>query len=224
MPNLLVFPVRGEHNYRNDWHAPRGGGSRLHMGTDIFAAKGTKVVAVAGGTVSLSTGGKGGNAIWLGNRFYYAHLDRFAVKDGQRVKPGQVIGYVGDTGNAKGTSPHLHFGMVKTTRDNLDWQNPFPLLKKAGVVRDDPTNDQAQAVAGMGDEFEQAAPLPNLGTPPPTTPSAPSPGLPGIPGSQEIPFNPREAADTWRLLATQPLASPETRVFAGRFEEDEDAA
>ena len=110
-----VFPVTGRYWYADWWHAPRSGG-RLHEGCDIFAAYGTPLVAVQDGVISnVSTEGIGGNNLRLsndqGDYFYYAHLSQFAPATivGARVEAGQTIGYVGTTGDAQGTDPHLHF-------------------------------------------------------------------------------------------------------------------
>ena len=70
----------------------------------------------------------GGNTVWLntpGTSYYYAHLDRIAVRDQQRVKVGDVLGYVGNTGNASGVPSHLHFGVYRWGREPID---PLPLL------------------------------------------------------------------------------------------------
>jgi murein DD-endopeptidase MepM/ murein hydrolase activator NlpD len=96
---------------------PRDGGRRRHHGVDIFAKRGTPVIAAADGIVSsVGRNGLGGNVVWVarpGHRelHYYAHLDQQLVKPGTLVKAGDVLGTVGNTGNAKRTAPHLHFGI-----------------------------------------------------------------------------------------------------------------
>lgn len=107
----LVCPVDSPVTFTNDWGQPRPGW-RVHQGTDMFAPRGSPNVAVGDGVAEQRRGGKGGNAVWLttddGQRYYYAHLDRFEGAD-RRVRRGEVIGYTGNTGNAAGGPFHTHF-------------------------------------------------------------------------------------------------------------------
>jgi murein DD-endopeptidase MepM/ murein hydrolase activator NlpD len=116
---LLEFPVTGvdESAIWSAFGAERDGGRRAHRGVDIFAARGTPVLAATDGWVTrVETTGRGGNVIWLqplfGNmRVYYAHLDAQWVAPGDFVVAGEPLGAVGNTGNAITTPPHLHFGV-----------------------------------------------------------------------------------------------------------------
>ena len=116
---ILGFPVSSavKSNIGSLWGDPRDGGGRKHEGIDIFAKKGSPAVAVTDGTVSrVSEGGIGGKVVWFepdNENFtvYYAHLDSQYVQPGQRVVKGQPLGAVGNTGNAKYTPAHLHFGI-----------------------------------------------------------------------------------------------------------------
>ncbi|HXV85512.1 MAG TPA: M23 family metallopeptidase [Gemmatimonadales bacterium] len=117
----LAFPVVGRDldAARSGFGAPRDGGRREHHGVDIFAPRGTPVLAaVAGRVTRVGSRGIGGNVVWLretrwGRRLYYAHLDRFAVEEDTWVQPGDTLGFVGNTGNARTTPPHLHFGIYQ---------------------------------------------------------------------------------------------------------------
>jgi murein DD-endopeptidase MepM/ murein hydrolase activator NlpD len=110
------FPVAGVASYSHDWWFPRfGPGWRLHQGTDIFAAYGTPVRAPVDGTVKITDGGLGGLSVYVvqpdGTYWYLTHLAAIpeGLVAGATVKTGQVVGFVGDSGNARGGPPHLHF-------------------------------------------------------------------------------------------------------------------
>jgi murein DD-endopeptidase MepM/ murein hydrolase activator NlpD len=129
---ILAFPVEGHGNraIRSFFGAERDGGARVHHGIDIFAPRGTPVVAAAHATVrSTRPNELGGNVVWLrdeqrGQSLYYAHLDAHTVSEGDVVAPGDTIGFVGNTGNARTTPPHLHFGIYRRPGgpvDPLDW-------------------------------------------------------------------------------------------------------
>jgi len=131
----LRIPVVGivARELSDSWHDPREGG-RVHKGIDIFAKRGTEVVAVSDGIVSyIGEQRLGGRCIWLtteaGTAFYYAHLDRWApgLYEGMEVQAGDLLGYVGNTGNAAHTPSHLHFGI----NQNDDMVDPYPLLTRA---------------------------------------------------------------------------------------------
>ena len=115
----LAFPLGKEDNPRiiSVWGVDRDGGARSHEGIDIQAKKRTPVVACADGIVTrVADNNLGGKVVFLrpngkNINLYYAHLDEQLVISGQRVKEGDVVGLVGNTGNAKGTVPHLHFGI-----------------------------------------------------------------------------------------------------------------
>jgi murein DD-endopeptidase MepM/ murein hydrolase activator NlpD len=133
-----VFPVWGKKsNIGSFWGDARDGGKRKHEGIDIFAKKGTPVVAVYDGVIiSKSTTPLGGKNLWLQSlhkplRAYYAHLDQQKVRAGQFVKKGQVIGTVGNTGNAKHTPSHLHFGIYKSFGGAVD---PLPYVKNSPKI------------------------------------------------------------------------------------------
>ena len=127
----LYFPVSGNKSKMNSfWGASRDGGKRRHEGIDIFAPKRTPVVASADGIINaVKQEVIGGKTVWLrpaGQNFtlYYAHLDKQLVQTGQQVKKGQVLGLVGNTGNARTTPSHLHFG-VYSDAGPVD---PFPFI------------------------------------------------------------------------------------------------
>jgi len=135
----IRMPVVGVHvrDLDDSWHAPRDGGVRQHKGIDIFAPRGTEVVAVTDGIISyIGDQRLGGHCIWLttenGASFYYAHLDRWApgLYEGMEVQSGDLLGFVGNTGNALHTPSHLHFGV---NEDDV-MVNPYPILTRATFV------------------------------------------------------------------------------------------
>jgi len=129
----LLFPVEGAtaRAVGSRFGDPRDGGSRDHQGVDIFAPRGTPVLAAADGWVTGATENRlGGKVVWVwnpasGEALYYAHLDRQEVSPGARVRAGDVIGRVGNTGNARGTPPHLHFGIYEPGQGAVD---PLPFI------------------------------------------------------------------------------------------------
>ena len=114
----------------NTWHAARGT-DRLHEGQDIFAPQGTPVLSATEGYVAnIGANNLGGQTVSVvgagGRTYYYAHLDSYApnIAEGDFVTTQTVLGYVGTTGNAAGTPPHLHFGVYSPAGA----VNPLPLL------------------------------------------------------------------------------------------------
>jgi LysM repeat protein len=124
--DLARCPVPGA-SFVNDWGFPRSGG-RAHEGTDLFAARGTPVLAPATGTVSFATGAIGGRQFRLagddGTLYLGSHMDAFGTSG--RVAAGTVIGYVGSTGNAAGSRTHLHFEVHPAGGPAM---NPYPLVR-----------------------------------------------------------------------------------------------
>ncbi|WP_407074258.1 M23 family metallopeptidase [Novilysobacter ciconiae] len=137
----LIVPVRGvsARQLSNTYEDARGSG-RVHEAIDIMAPRGTPVLAVADGTVEkLFTSDRGGLTIYQFEpsgryAYYYAHLDRYAdnLEEGRTLKQGEVIGYVGSTGNASDEAPHLHFGIFALDEERQWWNgtaiNPYPVL------------------------------------------------------------------------------------------------
>lgn len=129
----LAFPVSGHstRSIESTFGVDREAGRRSHRGVDIFAPRGTPVLAASDGVVTrANTTAVGGNVVWVRDanrnlRLYYAHLDSQTVTSGQRVKAGDQLGTVGNTGNAITTPPHLHFGLY--ARGAV---NPFPFLER----------------------------------------------------------------------------------------------
>lgn len=134
----FVFPVRAPYSYVDTWGGARSGG-RKHQGVDIFAVRGTPVYAVVNGVIEqMAVNPLGGNKLWVRSpgdnwSYYYAHLNAYApgIQNGVRVKKGQVLGYVGTTGNAAGTPPHLH---LQTQAPQGATVNPYPILKRVNPM------------------------------------------------------------------------------------------
>ena len=130
-PAVLPSPVASSGTPRlfDSWGNPRSGGRR-HQGIDIFAPRDTPVRSTTSGIVTgVGTNNLGGQVVWiLGpglERHYYAHLSRYGeFRPGDRVEPGAIIGYAGNTGNARGGPVHLHYGIYR----NGAAQNPYPRL------------------------------------------------------------------------------------------------
>jgi peptidoglycan LD-endopeptidase LytH len=128
----LAYPIKapGKNHTQSFWGADRDAGARRHEGIDMFAPRLTPVVAAADGRVTrVNENNLGGKVVWMrpnGRNFtlYYAHLDQQLVSDGQSVKTGDTLGLMGNTGNAKHTAPHLHFG-IYTSGGAVD---PFPFV------------------------------------------------------------------------------------------------
>jgi murein DD-endopeptidase MepM/ murein hydrolase activator NlpD len=134
-----VFPVFGTASFGDSFGAPRPGiPGGWHHGEDIFAEEGSPLLAVADGTIHTVGFIKlGGYRLWLrddfGNEFYYAHLSAYSplAIEGKRVEAGDVIGFVGDTGDAEGGSPHLHFEIHPAAMSGLGYDGvvaPYPIL------------------------------------------------------------------------------------------------
>lgn len=146
-PGEILVPVAGvaRDQLRDSFQQPRSGG-RTHRALDILAPMGTPVVAAVDGTIrKLFFSKAGGISIYQFDPdeervFYYAHLQRYAdgLAEGQVVKRGTVIGYVGVSGNAPKDTPHLHFAIETLTPEKVWWKgtplNPYPLLTaRAGL-------------------------------------------------------------------------------------------
>jgi len=136
LPADVVFPIADNYNFVDTYLAPRppsNGRARRHQGTDIFAPAGTPLIAMERGfVVRIGTIRLGGNRLWLigesGTQYYYAHLEAFAdVAEGDFVEAGTVVGFVGNSGNAISTPPHLH---IQVHPDAGAAVNPYPLLRQ----------------------------------------------------------------------------------------------
>jgi murein DD-endopeptidase MepM/ murein hydrolase activator NlpD len=137
----FMVPVEGVNpsQLTDTFHAARSGG-RIHMATDIMAMRGTPVLAASNGRIiKLATSGAGGIGIYVADasgRYveYYAHLMGYApdVKEGLQVEEGDVIGFVGSTGNASPDAPHLHFQVM---RGDANYWNGTPIDVRAFITK-----------------------------------------------------------------------------------------
>lgn len=151
---VLSFPVQGKDSRQisSYFGVPRDGGRRKHEGVDIFAPRGTPAIASANGIVSgVGVNRLGGNVAFVNDaerqlRIYYAHLDRWNVKDGQRVSVGDTIGFVGNTGNARTIAPHLHYGIYGY---NDGATNPLPFIRMGRG----PAKQPLLAISRLGDSI-----------------------------------------------------------------------
>jgi murein DD-endopeptidase MepM/ murein hydrolase activator NlpD len=139
----LLIPVQGvaPSSLTDTFYDARAGGARVHHALDILAPRGTPVLSVEDGRiVRLHKGGAGGITVYeldLASRYgyYYAHLDRYAdgLKEGMTVRRGDVLGYVGTTGNAPPGTPHLHFAIYEVADPRHPWRgrpiDPYPLWR-----------------------------------------------------------------------------------------------
>lgn len=125
----FLCPIAGPTVFTDSWGAPRSGG-RSHKGVDMFADRGTPVVASVSGTVTHRDNSLGGHAYWLfgddGHSYYGAHLDSYAQSG--YVEAGTIVGYVGNSGNARNASPHLHFEVHPHGGSAV---NPTPTVRAA---------------------------------------------------------------------------------------------
>ncbi|MGH2773015.1 MAG: murein hydrolase activator EnvC family protein [Actinomycetota bacterium] len=144
----FAFPVRAPYSYVDTYGAPRMEGTAYyhrHEGIDIFAASGTPLFAVVDGVLEkVGTAKLGGTKLWLRSpgdnwMYYYAHLSAYGpgVREGLHVKKGQVIGYIGNTGNAITTPPHVHFEthMPAPPPDYGPPTNAYPILRRVDPLK-----------------------------------------------------------------------------------------
>jgi peptidoglycan LD-endopeptidase LytH len=171
---VLINPVAGATNksIRSFYGDSRDGGKRKHEGVDIFAKKGTPVIAPTSGYVTrVGTGKLGGKVVWMQDQkrrhsYYFAHLDEQLVKAGTKVSKGDTLGTVGNTGNARYTPSHLHFGIyqnrsldpvhfIRTLENNVHpepWdttqqQYDYKVIAKNAVLRTGPIDKAAVVIA-----------------------------------------------------------------------------
>jgi murein DD-endopeptidase MepM/ murein hydrolase activator NlpD len=137
----FVFPVYGDVRCADDFGAPRQVEIGSHQGNDCFAAFGSPVLAVADGTLNrVGTLPISGNRLWLkterGDAFFYAHLSAFGPEavSGRKVKAGTLLGFVGNTGDAEPTPPHVHFEIHPGDKDAIDPHEILTAWQARGAV------------------------------------------------------------------------------------------
>ena len=214
------FPVAGRdaEAVGSKFGEARDGGRREHEGVDIFAPFGTPVIAtVAGQVARVGKERLGGNVVWVRDSthrlLYYAHLERAAVKEGRSVSPGDTLGFVGNTGNARHTSPHLHFAVYLPGKGPVD-----PMRQWREQER---TPSLAGNVALMGNWARAATDGARVRT----QPDKSAPVIARLP--RDTPVEVRAALGPWYLARlpgvgggylaardVRPLRPPERRVIA----------
>lgn len=145
----LAFPVEshGMRAVQSVFGAPRDAGRRSHDGVDIFARRGTPVLATSAGVINrVDETNRGGKVVWLRDpvrnaNIYFAHLDSQYVRNGERVEAGDTVGFVGNSGNARTTPPHLHFGIYRRGEGPVD---PAPFLRPPSGTLPELTADLEQ--------------------------------------------------------------------------------
>lgn len=167
------FPIAGVANFTHDWYFPRWGpGFRFHKGTDVFADHGTPVRSPVDGTVTSGNGSLGGIFVKVfqpdGTYFYMAHLAGLVegFQEGMAVKTGDIVGYVGNTGNARTTPPHVHLGVYSPGGEPTD---PKPIL-------DQMLADALAALPGIVEQVKAQQPAAPAAAGPSDPPAARVPG------------------------------------------------
>ena len=224
----LAFPVAGRDSRaaQSFFGAARDGGARSHHGIDIFAPRGTPVIAVAEGIVRVSNSNLGGKVVWLNDlkrnqRLYYAHLDTQIVHNGALVKVGDTLGLVGNTGNARTTPPHLHFGIY--SRGPKD---PLPYVREP---RERPA-DVTAPLAALGERRRTEARVALRARPDADEGETLAAGTPlrviGAAGASYRVLLPDGRAGWVRARSTEPLGDPlgSTRLLAGAALRDRPAS
>ena len=155
---LRIFPVLGGANYSSDFNVVAREGVRSHLGNDLFSAERTPLLAVDDGIIRFGNDPLGGQVANLyspdGTRYYYAHLFAFEGITNRPVRAADVIGYLGKTGNAANTSPHVHFEVHPNNGTAVD---PYPRLRVSTIFHPPP-------ISATGQTLQALFPLAILGT------------------------------------------------------------